>query len=144
MNQRNAWPMILLGLICSLALGLAAAQAQEDVYIIKHTEIFNKLRRSPVTFDHEQHVEALEAEGCGACHHGVDPKTGKRVYLPDEEEGCADCHTAAAHDQIPALREAYHGSCTVCHRQMSTILKPAKGPTTCGECHQAGAQGDPQ
>lgn len=127
-------------LFCSLAFGVAAAQAQEDVYLLKHTEIFKHLRRAPVRFDHEKHVAALDAEGCGACHHGVDPKTGKPVYLPDEEESCADCHEATRHDHIPALREAYHGSCTVCHRQMSKITQPAKGPTTCGECHQPGTR----
>ena len=137
MNQRNRWLIKILGLVCSLAFCVAAAHAQEDVYRIEHTEIFNKLRRAPVTFNHEKHVTALEAEGCGACHHSRDPNTGQRIYLPDEEEGCAQCHAATFQDNTPALREAYHGSCTACHRQMSKITQPAKGPTTCGECHKA-------
>jgi hypothetical protein len=34
------------------------------------------------------------------------------------------------------LREAYHGTCTVCHRRLIQSRSEGSGPTTCGECHR--------
>jgi hypothetical protein len=41
-----------------------------------------------------------------------------------------------AEDNIPALREAFHGSCTNCHRNQIKNDHPKSGPTTCGGCHR--------
>lgn len=141
-NLRNIF-MHKIGsrLCCSLAALLAVLSsisvgfAQEEVYQIEHIGIFNTLRKPAVEFPHEMHVEALEDAGCGACHHAPDPVTGKLTYEEDEEAGCVECHASKAQGNIPGLREAFHGSCTVCHRRLRHDKDSTGGPTTCGECH---------
>ena len=123
----------LLVLLSSISVGFA----QEEVYQIEHTDIFNTLRRPSVEFPHEMHVEALEDAGCGACHHAPDPVTGKLTSAEDEEAGCVECHESRAQGNTPGLREAFHGSCTVCHRRLRHFKDSTGGPTTCGECHNA-------
>lgn len=110
-------------------------QAQEASYRIAYTEIFGKLRRPAIDFNHEAHTDALEDAGCGACHHAPDEKTGALVYVQDEEISCSECHGPKKEGSTPALREAFHGSCTPCHRKMIKKQNAFKGPTTCGECH---------
>jgi hypothetical protein len=128
----------LLFYILAAILGAALfsyAQAQEETYRIEYTDIFGKLRRPAIDFSHDLHAEALEEAGCGACHHAPDENTGKLVYIEDEEVSCTECHGLKEEDSKPALREAFHGSCTPCHRKMIKEKISFKGPTTCGECH---------
>ncbi len=125
-----------LGLSIAWICLFATAGAQEEIYRLEHSDIFGKLRRPAIDFGHEAHVEALDEQGCGACHHAPDADTGQLVYVEDEEESCSECHGVTAQDGAPALREAYHGSCTICHRQMTKSARAFKGPTTCGQCHR--------
>ena len=111
------------------------SSAQEDEYILAHKDIFGELRRPAVMFSHELHTETLEDEGCGACHHTQDEESGKLVYEEGEELSCWECHGPQEGNQTPPLQRAYHGSCTVCHRQQIKQNKPDSGPTTCGGCH---------
>jgi len=111
------------------------ALAQEENYRLEYTDAFGKLRRPAIDFAHEAHADALEESGCGACHHAPDEKTGKLVYIEDEEVSCSECHGPKEEDGSPGLREAFHGSCTACHRTMIKEKDDFKGPTTCGECH---------
>ena len=111
------------------------ACGQEDVYQIQYSDVFGDLRRPMVEFPHDLHIEALEDIGCGACHHAPDPDTGALVYMEDEETSCIECHGADSQGDTPALREAFHGSCTVCHRRIRKTEGASAGPTTCGECH---------
>ena len=111
------------------------AQAQEETYRIAYTDVFGKLRRPAIDFAHQKHADALEELGCGACHHAPDEETGKLIYIEDEEVSCGECHGLKEEDGTPALREAFHESCTGCHRSMIKEKDDFKGPTTCGECH---------
>ena len=133
MNSKG-WIVSLaaIGSVFLLAQGAGLASAQEDTYELAHEDVFGKLQRPAVTFRHDLHMDVLE---CGACHHVYDEEKG--VLVPEEypDTGCVDCHGARMKDSAPALREAYHGSCTVCHRD--TAKKGEKtGPRTCGECHR--------
>ena len=110
--------------------------AQEDEYNLAYTDVFGKLRRPQVKFSHAIHSDNLADAGCGICHHNPDNKTGKLVYIEGEELSCRECHDAQKEDDEPALREAFHGSCTVCHRDMIKADKQKAGPTTCGGCHK--------
>ena len=110
--------------------------AQEDEYDLAYTDVFGKLRRPLVRFSHAIHSENLTDAGCGVCHHSPDNKTGDLVYIEGEELGCRECHDAQKEDDAPALREAFHGSCTVCHRDMIKTDRQKTGPTTCGGCHK--------
>lgn len=118
-----------------LFLGQTLPSAQEERISIDHPDVFTPARRPPVEFPHARHEETLDAQGCGACHHGPDPETGRLVYLDGEEQACKTCHGLDRVDRMPALREAFHRSCTGCHRKMKAENRET-GPTTCGECHK--------
>ena len=135
--MQKTWLMawVTLG---SVLFGLTAwtnSIAQESEYILAHQDIFGKLRRPAVSFSHDIHSETLESDGCGICHHVQDDQSGKLVYMEGEELSCKECHVQRKENQIPALREAYHGNCTVCHRRLIKAGQPETGPTTCGGCH---------
>ncbi len=108
--------------------------AQEEDYILAHEDFFGRLQRPPVPFPHELHEDALEEEGCGVCHHVYSDEKQALVPADGEETGCMDCHQAKREAHTPNLREAYHGSCNVCHRTLKKEGQ-AGGPTTCRGCH---------
>ena len=116
-------------------ISINALLAQEDQMIIANEDVFGKLERSAVAFPHDLHMEVFAEDECGVCHHSYDETAGSLTYEPGDEISCKECHLLKKDGRTPALREAYHGSCTVCHR--NTIKKSGgkSGPTTCGECH---------
>ena len=128
--------LIFAGLLLIGALSLTASKAQEDEYDLGDTDVFGSLRRPMVKFSHAVHSDSLVEAGCGACHHSRDDKTGKLVYIEGEELSCKECHDTQKENHKPALREAFHGSCTVCHRDMIKTDRHNTGPTTCGGCHK--------
>jgi hypothetical protein len=135
--DRKTWGL-LLGIIGWLILFLyvgGGVAAQEDVYEVGHEDVFGKLERPPVVFPHGRHMDALEQEGCGFCHHVFDEDAGALVPVDDPVTGCTECHGAKKEDDKPALRQAFHGSCTVCHRDAKKTGQ-ASPPVTCGECHK--------
>jgi len=133
----NRYERILLAaaaLLLLLSASWGTALAQEDIIVIEQTEVLGALSRPPVTFHHQEHVEALD-DDCGAGHHVYDEDAGKLVPADGDESACTDCHGAKKQGSAPALREAYHGNCTGCHRAMAKEHKET-GPVTCGECHK--------
>jgi Class III cytochrome C family len=133
MNRR--WWIVLLVAIGWIPLQASMggwAVAQEDTYELAHEDVFGKLQRPPVTFPHDIHMDGLE---CGACHHVYDEDEGALVPVDDPDTGCTECHGAHKEGDQPALREAYHGGCTACHREKARKSEKT-GPTTCGECHK--------
>ncbi len=137
MNNGRCWICLLavLGWF-SLQAGIGhLASAQEETYDLAHDEVFGKLQRPAVSFPHEEHMDLLEEEGCGACHHEYDEEQGTLVPVEDPDTGCAECHGAKKADGVPGLREAYHGRCTGCHRDRAKAGEKT-GPITCGECHR--------
>ena len=138
MRQKHwIFALAAFGWLLLLLVGSAArVAAQESTYEIGHTEVFGKLRRQPVFFDHDLHMDVDEEAGCGACHHVYDEKAGRLVDADGEETACTECHGAKRKGHTPSLREAFHGNCTGCHRARLKAGESA-GPTTCGECHAA-------
>ena len=127
---------LITGLLLAVAVGWQPSMAQEEEYTLAHQDVFGNLRRPPVDFSHENHVDNLEDGGCGKCHHTPDEKTGQLTYVEDDERSCTECHGLQKEDRIPALREAYHGNCTGCHRNEIKSGNLNGGPTTCGGCHR--------
>ena len=136
MRKGRMMVAILVGLLLTGAVNRMASMAQEDDYNLAYTDVFGKLRRPLVRFSHEIHSDNLADAGCGVCHHNPDSNTGKLVYIEGEELSCSECHGAQKENHIPALRAAFHGSCTLCHRDMIKNDKRKIGPTTCGGCHK--------
>ncbi|MDL1970845.1 MAG: cytochrome c family protein [Candidatus Desulfofervidaceae bacterium] len=127
--------------ICMLSVALMVGYgfAQDDEMVIAHKEVFKRLERAPVVFNHEKHVEVLGDEACAQCHHVYNEEEGKLVYEEGEETGCADCHGLKDEKMNdgstkPSLMNAYHISCVKCHRKLAKAGKKT-GPYTCGECH---------
>ena len=136
MQKRRIFLVSIMGLVFWGVASWTASLAQEDEYDLAYKDVFGKLRRPQVRFSHAIHSENLEDGGCGICHHVLDNNTGKLVYNEGEELSCKECHGARKENRNLALREAFHGSCTVCHRKMIKIKKKNTGPTTCGGCHK--------
>ena len=127
---------IIIGSVIVGAVGWQPSMAQEEVYILAHEDVFGSLRRPEVSFSHEDHTVSLENSGCGVCHHTPDDKTGQLVYIEGDERSCKECHDFQKEDNAPALREAFHGNCTNCHRNQIKSDNLKSGPTTCGGCHK--------
>jgi hypothetical protein len=126
---------LFIGSVLVCAVGWQTTMAQEETYILAHEDVFGSLRRPQVDFSHESHTESLEDGGCGLCHHTPDENTGRLAYVEGDERTCKECHGLEKEGTTPALREAYHGNCTGCHRdQIKSGIQ--SGPTTCGECHR--------
>ena len=127
---------VIIGSVIVGAVGWQPSMAQEEVYILAHKDVFGSLRRPEVSFSHEDHTVSLENSGCGVCHHTPDDKTGQLVYSEGDESSCMECHGFQKEAGTPALREAFHGSCTNCHRNQIKSGNLKSGPTTCGGCHR--------
>jgi hypothetical protein len=125
--NRNA--LLLPFLLTVIAFGLASAAEEPARHVAPATVVmqfppaFGDMQRPAVEFDHRAHTQALEAEGCEACHRIDDdgvliPKLASGLEIDDRED----------------LIDAYHGACMGCHRERSGEALAA-GPLTCGECH---------
>lgn len=105
----------------------------EDRIAIAHKEIFGKLDRPQVIFNHDKHVEALmKAEGkkpwatCAECHGEV--TKGKKHYFVFK-------FPKGLHSKDPkVVMKAYHDACIGCHKKFIKEGKHA-GPITCAGCH---------
>ena len=95
-----------------------------DLVVIERTDVFGSLERPAVSFQHGLHVEALEEEGCTACHDQDDegmliPLFGRDIEAPGE------------------LTDFFHERCIGCHEDKSAAGLDF-GPLMCGSCHVAG------
>jgi hypothetical protein len=101
----------------------APAAASENKITIGHTEIFGKLQRSPVIFNHDKHDAAYKQEGCGTCHPEID---GQLSFVFPKKRNT----------DKTAVMNAYHDQCFACHKKASAENKKT-GPINCGGCHKA-------
>ncbi|MBN1347009.1 MAG: hypothetical protein JXQ73_30240 [Phycisphaerae bacterium] len=129
---RRSGPLFAVGILGLLLVGWVG-QFQPDgpevvlkgpgLIVIARTEIYGELERPPVPFEHEQHVKALQGEGCTACHV--------------QEDGNLVMAFVRAEDTTDDVLDAYHAKCTTCHTERSQAGQTA-GPVTCGGCHVRG------
>ncbi|MEW6066795.1 MAG: sulfate respiration complex hexadecaheme cytochrome HmcA [Nitrospirota bacterium] len=93
---------------------------------IAHTEIFDKLERPQVIFEHQKHVDALkeEKEGCEKCH----PQDVENKLIFDFPK-------KADKKDEKSIMNAYHDECIGCHKDRYKETKKT-GPVTCAECHK--------
>jgi hypothetical protein len=96
----------------------------ENKISIAHTEIFGKLERPQVIFNHGKHQEAYKKEGCKTCHP-VDEWNQLNFDFPKK---------VTKKEKTPVMK-AYHDECIECHKKMSRENKKS-GPVNCGDCHK--------
>jgi hypothetical protein len=83
-----------------------------------------KPERPAVEFDHQKHTEALEDDGCGACHRvDADKRSLPRLRFKEEPTGST------------GWMQAHHQVCIDCHDRR-LVKKQPSGPNDCGECHR--------
>ena len=124
--MRRQSVVILIVTLISFLLILPAF-AQEDMEMVDSGS-FEKQRRPPAVFRHDDHNTTAEIEECNECHHVYE--NGESVAdESSEDQSCADCHTEKNSGNRPGLRKAFHLNCKGCHQ----IKK--QGPVMCGECH---------
>lgn len=97
----------------------AVVEASDNKISIAHTEIFGKLQRPQVVFDHAKHEEAYKTKGCSVCHP-VNDKNKLIFSFPKKIEGKSK----------KAAMNAFHDECIECHK------KEKRGPVTCNNCHK--------
>jgi hypothetical protein len=117
----NGKTQIYLVLVLAVSLVIGSYAAEEKVG--PETVELETLAATyePVTFSHGMH--SLVAEECAVCHHHSQA---------GQTPSCTQCHgvsTASKKAGVPGLKEAYHGQCIGCHRDIQM------GPTGCTECH---------
>ena len=87
---------------------------------------FGKPERIPVQFPHQQHQQALQAEGCQACH--LYDEAGK--FSPRLKKKFAGNEAGDYADSV-------HGFCLDCHQQRRAAgKKSGPGQQECGLCHR--------
>ncbi|MDP2755186.1 MAG: cytochrome c3 family protein, partial [Nitrospirota bacterium] len=124
--------LILLGYGLSTVYSVGNPQPAKQTAVLKpdnkisiaHTEIFGKLERPQVIFDHKKHDEAFKKEGCKTCHPADEfDRLGfdfpKKVVKKDKK----------------TVMNAYHDQCIDCHKKRSSENKKA-GPVVCADCHK--------
>ena len=95
----------------------------ENKIAIAHTEIFGKLERPQVIFDHKKHEDAFKQEGCKACHPA--DEWGKLSFSFPK-------NVKKLNEQ--SVMKAYHDECIGCHKKNAKV-KEETGPVTCADCH---------
>jgi predicted CXXCH cytochrome family protein len=108
----------------TIAVKEPAIMKPDNKISIAHTEIFGKLERPQVIFDHKKHEEAMKNEGCTACHP-VNEKKKLIFGFPKKVKGKGE----------KAVMNAFHDECIECHKQKSREDKKS-GPVVCAECHK--------
>jgi hypothetical protein len=95
-----------------------------DIIRIDGLKQFGRLERTPVTYLHEKHTQALAPKGkdCAACH------LREEKYASTKYMRLADTSKA----EVMAV---YHTHCTACHRDTAAAGEKA-GPVVCTGCHR--------
>lgn len=95
----------------------------ENRLVISHTEIFGKLQRPQVVFDHGRHADAFKKEGCNTCHP-----------LAPGEDYLFNFPFDAVNKTARETEDLYHEKCIGCHEKKIKEKKKAL-PVRCGDCH---------
>jgi hypothetical protein len=96
----------------------------DNKLVISHTEIFGKLERPPVVFDHGLHSGKFRQEGCNTCH-----------VAASEDNLNFEFPFKIAERSRQRVKDSYHQKCINCHNKMMNERKKS-GPIRCGDCHR--------
>ncbi len=90
------------------------------VLVIRMAPALGKMRRPPVTFDHDQHSAAVKGD-CKTCHLVDRAQTLSAKFMRVNDGQSAG-----------KLQDFYHDRCLGCHKRRG------RGAMACGECHAKG------
>lgn len=135
MKKKIATLMIITAAVCLFLLKDGVQEIYSSVHqgritgktndklLIAKRNIFAKLERPGVMFDHGLHAEKFKKEGCKTCH----PST-------PEDNLTFDFPFKVTAKDGRSIRDAYHRKCIGCHNR--TINEGGNaGPIRCGDCH---------
>lgn len=125
MNYRKNILIIILSCITCIIWNIEV-KAQNDLIHLQH-DTLDPHERPIVVFPHSKHEERIE---CIRCHHDFDEYG---VNIGSEGESCGSCH--GRKQGLKELREAFHGQCIGCHRELLRKKLPT-GPILCADCHK--------
>ena len=129
MGAKHRWtlPAVAGGILLFL-LAVAAAYAQTGIFFVEDAA-FDKHRRPPVPFHHDEHNETAGITECNTCHHMYEDGE-KLEFEASIGMECSQCHLKNETASRMDLIRAYHLQCRGCH------LKAGAGPITCSQCHR--------
>ncbi|MFH2204992.1 MAG: sulfate respiration complex hexadecaheme cytochrome HmcA [Elusimicrobiota bacterium] len=87
---------------------------------------------------HYRHVKA-SAKKCELCHHELDERQQKLVYIKGRERSCRDCHRRTSEGNRRSMKRVSHRKCVGCHLE-KTEKNMDSGPKSCAGCHDADSQ----
>ena len=125
MKKRCYYLLLVMGF---LAGGFATiAFAQPDILKIENK--YTKRLKASVTLNHKKHADTIS---CSECHHEWKKEEKKPPQI------CNECHKEKVEEKKVGLKNAYHNTCTGCHKKLTAQGKNA-GPTVkCVDCHPKG------
>ena len=140
MNRKLIFTVVSIVYIILLIYGLTAVYSvgnpvlpqkaeshkPENKIGIAHNEIFGKLERPQVIFNHKKHEEALKKdnESCDACH----PVNKEKILLFDFPRNVTK-------KDKTSVMNAFHDECIDCHKKKGRENKKT-GPVVCADCHK--------
>ena len=148
--ERRVWVLILIAALCYVYLIVSGIKRvytapllpvkrkvvvtyPQDKIEIAHKEIFGKLERPKIIFNHQAHIKKLIKlekkkywETCAECHK-VKKEGDKQVIVFDFPKN-------PENNSPKAIMNAYHKECISCHKKYLK-LGQKKCPITCGKCH---------
>ena len=120
----NRWICLIVA-AAFLAGGLISITSAQPDDVIKIENKYAKRLKTPVSFLHKKHADAIT---CTECHHKWKKEEKKTP------QKCAECHKAEDKGKL-GLKRSYHTNCMGCHKAAKAQGKKA-GPTTkCNDCH---------
>lgn len=110
--------------IYSVEEGCQPYNRTNNKLIISHNDIFGKLERPQVIFDHSLHANTYKKEGCTTCHS---PGSDKNLIFAFPFK--------VTKKSREAVMDAFHEKCVGCHNKLLRTQKKS-GPVRCGDCHR--------
>ena len=131
MTKKIVFTIMLAAFLCVIVLAglvIAAEQKMPDKIQFNNEDVYGKMKKGPVPFDHAKHSGELKI-ACAECHHVY--KDGENVWKQgDEVHKCSECHKAKKEGDAPKLMNAFHKNCKDCHKQEKKGLYKK-----CDDCH---------
>ena len=148
MTKRMLTLLLAAGIaVIFVATGVSAGTDVPETITMDYNKYKKRTKKPPkskfVEFTHQKHNVDYKIS-CGECHHDKDNKP-LNLNVGDPVEKCVTCHTKLKKNNnnkkdILVLKNAMHGNCVVCHKDVNKKAGDPKGmkgpaPASCSKCH---------